>query len=161
MSPSARVDANGSTVRQAIFYRIAGTSEPASYAFGLSTSQSAAGGIVAYSGVDPANPIDVAGGLILLVQRDGRRPGRICHDIRLERDGITWSNRPARTGGALADRGSITSGTWVEYDVTGAVSGNGNVSLVLATTSTDGVDFRSREYRTVSQRPQLVVTFRP
>jgi hypothetical protein len=41
------------------------------------------------------------------------------------------------------------------------VSGNGNVSLVLATTSTDGADFRSREYRTVSQRPQLIVTFRP
>jgi hypothetical protein len=41
------------------------------------------------------------------------------------------------------------------------VTGNGNVSLVLATTSTDGVDFRAREYKTAAQRPQLVVTFQP
>jgi hypothetical protein len=57
-----RLDLTGGTIRQAIYVRIAGASEPASYSFGLSVAQSAAGGIVAYSGVDPANPVDVHGG---------------------------------------------------------------------------------------------------
>lgn len=70
-------------------------------------------------------------------------------------------NRPARTGGALADRGAVSTNSWVEYDVTAAVGGNGSISFVLATTSSDGLDLRSREYGTSSQRPQLVVTFAP
>jgi hypothetical protein len=55
----------------------------------------------------------------------------------------------------------VATNTWVEYDVTAAVSGNGTVSFVLATTSSDGLDVRSREYNTIAQRPQLVVTFAP
>jgi hypothetical protein len=59
-----RQDINGSTMRQAVFVRIAGASEPTSYSFTLSNAQSAAGGIVAYSGVDPTSPIDVHGGVV-------------------------------------------------------------------------------------------------
>ena len=69
--------------------------------------------------------------------------------------GITWNNRPARTSAARDDKGSIGSGTWVEYDVTPFVTGNGTFSFTLATTSSDGVDFYSREGTT---KPQLVVT---
>ena len=57
-----RLDINATTMRQAIFVRTAGGSEPGSYTFSLSTAQSAAGGIVAYSGVDGSNPIDAHGG---------------------------------------------------------------------------------------------------
>ena len=57
-----RQDLSGSTIRQAVFVRIAGASEPTSYVFILSSSQSATGGIVAYSGVDPTGPIDAHGG---------------------------------------------------------------------------------------------------
>ncbi len=57
-----RLDLSASTVRQAVFVHIAGDAEPASYTFTLSTAQSAAGGIVAYGGVDGSNPIDVHGG---------------------------------------------------------------------------------------------------
>ncbi|HVD62815.1 MAG TPA: Ig-like domain-containing protein, partial [Lapillicoccus sp.] len=57
-----RLDANASTMRQAVFVRIAGGSEPASYTFTLSNAQSAAGGIVAYTGVDATTPVDVHGG---------------------------------------------------------------------------------------------------
>ncbi len=71
---------------------------------------------------------------------------------------INWSNRPARTSGAVDDKGAITTNTWVEYDVTQFVTGNGTVGLSLATTSSDGVDFRSREHTTATQRPELVVT---
>ncbi len=57
-----RLDASGSTVRQAVYVHIAGGSEPASYTFTLSSAQSAAGGILAYTGVDPVTPIDAHGG---------------------------------------------------------------------------------------------------
>jgi myo-inositol-hexaphosphate 3-phosphohydrolase len=69
---------------------------------------------------------------------------------------IRWSNRPARTSAATADKGAIGTGTWVEFDVTSLVAGNGTYNFVLAQTSADGVDFRSREAAT--NKPQLVVT---
>ena len=46
--------------------------------------------------------------------------------------------------------------TWVEYDVTPFVTGNGTYSFTLATTSNDGIDFYNREAATL--RPELVVT---
>ena len=73
--------------------------------------------------------------------------------------GITWSTRPARTTAGFDDKGAIATATWVEYDVTSLVSGNGTFSFVLATTSRDGVDFYSRNSNQAALRPQLVVTF--
>ena len=69
---------------------------------------------------------------------------------------INWNTRPARTSGATDDKGAIPVNTWVEYDVTPFVSGNGTYSFTLATTSADGVDFNAREAATL--RPELVVT---
>jgi fibronectin type 3 domain-containing protein len=57
-----RLDASGNAMRQAIYLRVAGSSEPPSYTFALQSSQWAGGGIVAYGGVDPAAPIDVTAG---------------------------------------------------------------------------------------------------
>jgi acid phosphatase type 7 len=71
--------------------------------------------------------------------------------------GITWSNRPARTTGALDDKGAIASNTWLEYNVTGAgITGNGTYAFVVATSSSDGTDLYSRE--ATSFRPELIVT---
>jgi PKD repeat protein len=75
--------------------------------------------------------------------------------------GINWANRPARTSGPLDDKGPIGTGMYVEWDVTPLVTGNGTISIALATTSGDGVDFASREDGTASRRPQLVVTYTP
>ncbi len=50
---------NGTILRQAIYYRIAGATEPASYTFTLSSNQRMTGGIAVYHGVDAADPIDV------------------------------------------------------------------------------------------------------
>jgi hypothetical protein len=75
--------------------------------------------------------------------------------------GITWSTRPAPTGSPLDDEGAISSGTWVEYDVTGAVSGDGELNLALLPSSGNGTDFSSREASRVDLRPQLVITFEP
>ena len=70
--------------------------------------------------------------------------------------GITWNNRPARTSGAADNKGSIPKNTWVEYNVTALVTGNGTYSFVLAGDSNDDIIFSAREG---SNPPQLVVTF--
>jgi hypothetical protein len=71
--------------------------------------------------------------------------------------GITWSNRPVRSGAATDDKGSIATNSWVEYDVRPFIVGNGTYSFVLATSSSDGVDIHSRE--AASLRPELIVVF--
>jgi chitodextrinase len=68
--------------------------------------------------------------------------------------GITWTNRPARTGAGVADAGALATGTWASFDVTPLVTGPGIYNLALAGTSTDGVDFSSREG---ANAPQLLV----
>jgi hypothetical protein len=73
--------------------------------------------------------------------------------------GITWNNRVVRTGAALADVGAVSSGTWVEYDVTAAVPGNGAYTFNLVTSSGDGTDFNSRQAS--ANRPELVVDSAP
>ncbi|MBK9924750.1 MAG: DNRLRE domain-containing protein [Anaerolineales bacterium] len=69
--------------------------------------------------------------------------------------GITWNNRPPRITGALDNKGNISVGTWVEYNVTSLVTGDGTFSFVLAADSNDAATFSSRQG---SQPPQLVVT---
>jgi hypothetical protein len=71
--------------------------------------------------------------------------------------GITWSTRPARTSAAVDDKGAIPANSWVEYDVSSLVNGNGTYSFTLATTSTDGVDLYSREGPNL--RPRLVLGY--
>jgi sugar lactone lactonase YvrE len=68
---------------------------------------------------------------------------------------VTWSNRPARAGGALAAAGSLDAGDWAVFDVSGAVTGEGTYSFALVPRSSNGVDFRSRE--AAADRPELVV----
>jgi Predicted phosphohydrolases len=69
---------------------------------------------------------------------------------------ITWNRRPARTSSAVDNKGVININSWVEYDVTSLVTGNGTFSFVLAGDSNDAVAFSSRQG---VQPPQLVVTF--
>lgn len=53
---------NGTTISQAIYYKVATAAEPASYAWTFSKRR-CAGGIISYRGVDvSASPIDVSGG---------------------------------------------------------------------------------------------------
>jgi hypothetical protein len=58
-----RFDRNGTSLRQAIFWKGVGASnEPTAYSFGLSRNSSVAAVISAYRGVDRSNPIDIHGG---------------------------------------------------------------------------------------------------
>jgi acid phosphatase type 7 len=67
---------------------------------------------------------------------------------------LTWTTRPAAIGSVLDDTEKIASSTWVEYDVTPAVSGDGPIAFVLVASSADGVIFHSREGE---NPPQLVL----
>ena len=69
--------------------------------------------------------------------------------------GITWNNKPAAIGPAIADVGSASSGTWSEYDLTGDITGNGTYDFVLLPDGSDGIQYDSREG---ASPPQLVVT---
>lgn len=70
---------------------------------------------------------------------------------------VTWSTRPARTGSAVEDAQGVATGSWVDYDVTDLVRGNGDVAFGLYPTSSDGVTFYSRESADASLRPRLLV----
>jgi hypothetical protein len=69
--------------------------------------------------------------------------------------GITWNNRPARTGAALDDKAGVTGGTWVEYDVRSVVTGNGTYTFNLGPTSADAMRLNSRQ--AASNKPQLAL----
>ncbi len=58
---------------------------------------------------------------------------------------VTWANQPGAVGAAVANVGAITSASWVEWDVSSLVHGDGNVEFVLEQPSTDGADFSARE----------------
>ncbi len=70
---------------------------------------------------------------------------------------ITWNNAPAPQGSALADPGALPDETWVEYDVTDHVLGNGVYSFALVSGAADGTLFVSNESTLLSRRPYLSV----
>ncbi len=69
--------------------------------------------------------------------------------------GITWAIAPA-PGAAVGTAKNLVVSTTVSVDVTPAVTGNGDVALVVATDRAGLVKFASRE--ATANRPQLVVT---
>jgi hypothetical protein len=69
---------------------------------------------------------------------------------------VTWGNQPGATGSAVATSGAVEPNTWLEFDVSSVVKGNGSYDFVLRADSTDSVECRSRE--AASNRPELIVT---
>ncbi|MBN2115111.1 MAG: DNRLRE domain-containing protein, partial [Anaerolineales bacterium] len=69
--------------------------------------------------------------------------------------GVTWNTQPALLSGAFDNKGAIAAASWVEYDVTALVTGDGTYTFALVADSYDGVTFSSREG---SFDPELVVT---
>jgi PKD repeat protein len=68
---------------------------------------------------------------------------------------ITWATKPA-AGSFVTTGGAAPLGTWVEFDLTGGVAGNGTYSFVLKDGSSDAARYSSKEG---ANDPQLVVTF--
>ncbi len=59
-----RTTSSNTTLKMASFYKLASSSEPASYSWTLGSSQTATGGISDYTGVDGSNPIDASSGTV-------------------------------------------------------------------------------------------------
>lgn len=57
-----RLDSVGTAMRKATYWRVATAAEPASYTWTFGAQPAAVGSISAYSGVDPAAPVEAAGG---------------------------------------------------------------------------------------------------
>lgn len=72
---------------------------------------------------------------------------------------ITWNTRPAATAGPVDDTAAIPAYSWVEFDVTDLVTGDGTYAFRLSQYSHDGVTFASREATT--GRPELLVETTP
>jgi len=78
--------------------------------------------------------------------------------IPWEEMGITWDNAPDVAGTPLASSGTASSGTWVEWDVSAAVTQTGVISFGLTSSSTNSVRYSSREG---SHPPELVLQTDP
>jgi hypothetical protein len=72
-------------------------------------------------------------------------------------EAVTWNTAPTADTAATASVGSVKSGTWYAFDVTSLVRGDGSVAMDITSTSSNGVDYSSRE-APAAQQPQLVVT---
>jgi hypothetical protein len=69
---------------------------------------------------------------------------------------ITSQNAPA-TGGTLTTAAQAPAGRWTDYDVTAGVTGDGQVSFIVAGAALDAARFAARE-NGAATAPQLVVT---
>lgn len=69
--------------------------------------------------------------------------------------GLNWTNAPAVSGAALSSMGAVSSGQIVEWDVTSAISGNGVFSFAIRNTSSDVVNYSSKEGQRAAE---LIVT---
>jgi trimeric autotransporter adhesin len=68
---------------------------------------------------------------------------------------LTWNSRPPIGTTTIASAGSVVAGTWIEFDVTALVSGQGAYSFVIRGASGDVAYYDSEE---AANKPQLVVT---
>jgi hypothetical protein len=99
----------------------------------------------------------VASAKLRLFCRDGSPVGGLVYPTSSawSETGVTWTNRPAPSGGQIASQGSVAQNAWVEFDVGAAVDGGGLVSFLITSTSSDAALYSSREG---SQPPELIVT---
>jgi PKD repeat protein len=70
---------------------------------------------------------------------------------------MTWQTREPTTGSALDSAGAVSLSTWVSFDVSSVVTGDGTYSFALISNSTDVVRYSSSE-ASAANRPQLIVT---
>jgi PKD repeat protein len=69
--------------------------------------------------------------------------------------GLTWNTRPGPTSSQFDNYGPIADNSWIAYDVTSAISGDGYVTFLLRGTSSDAVSWYSRQAG--SRQPRLVI----
>jgi PKD repeat protein len=67
---------------------------------------------------------------------------------------VVWDNKPAISGTPVASVGAVTVGTWVEIDLTSAITGNGTYSFEAISTSLNTGEFSTSQG---TNPPQVVV----
>ena len=72
---------------------------------------------------------------------------------------ITWNNQPPIDGPVLAAVGKVALKQGVEFDITPAIHGDGVYCFSIDTTSTDNVNYNSREATT--GKPSVAITVAP
>ena len=113
--------------------------------------------LIRFTVTGASSPVQSARVRLYAIDNDTNNgPAIYATDPSWNENEITWNNRPARMSEALDNKEGIDLNTWVEYDVTSLVMGNGTYSFVLAGDSSNAVSFSSRQG---IQPPQLVVTF--
>jgi hypothetical protein len=90
---------------------------------------------------------------------DGGRINAVSNDyqgttVPWEEGGLTWNNAPAISGTPLDQKGTVALDTWVEFDVTAAIAGNGTYSFAIWSGSTDNAAYETKE---ATRRPELVI----
>jgi hypothetical protein len=73
-----------------------------------------------------------------------------------DQGGLTWNNAPTISGTPLATINSISSGVWIEFDLTQVVTADGVYSFGLTNDSPNRVAFNSKE--APADQPVLIVT---
>lgn len=99
----------------------------------------------------------IVGAKLRLYATDGSTNGPVLYTTSANWTSLTWNTRPAPTGAALGNVGEVTSGSWVEYDVTGKVGGSGTYGFVLIPEGGNGVDFVSSNDVRYELRPHLLL----
>ncbi|WP_228558613.1 DNRLRE domain-containing protein [Myxococcus sp. AB056] len=112
--------------------------------------------------VDAAASTTVIQAELRLHALDGSSNGPAVYATSADWDpySLTWNNRPALVGAPLANVGPIASGTFVTYDVTAHVTGNGLYSFALVPEVGDGTDFASTRHPTYGLGPELRLRLR-
>lgn len=110
------------------------------------------------SGVEP-----VHGAILRLYVTQANSDGGSLFQVSNDFDGtsipwneneLTWNNAPGLAGDPLEEAGSVFLDTWVELDVSGAITGDGVFSFGLSSAHSQGPIYSSREG---SHPPQLIM----
>ena len=98
-----------------------------------------------YTTTDPIGSRAPSGGIVIRM-----------NDTNWSEADVTYHTRPSIDGPVLLTLGRVKNGQWNEFDVTGAVTSNGTLSLALTTPHVNGAFYASREVSGFA--PQLIVT---
>jgi hypothetical protein len=71
---------------------------------------------------------------------------------------VDWNTEPAADPTLRASLGAVSVNTWYEVDLSSLVTGDGTYSIRIASTSSNGADYSTKE-GAAGLAPQLVVAF--
>lgn len=114
-----REDRQGTTLKQIVYVKAAGISEPSSYTWTLSRAIGAAGAVMAWSGVDTSAPINAHGGLANAKSTTLTAPSisSTVGGTRLVAMFGTFPHNPIAPPSNMTERGEVAS-TAGQYDLT-------------------------------------------